>query len=96
MSAIQLPHHITPPALMEVIGLRTMPGQACSHVVGVLHKTSFCSCNVQSHHRPINDVLVRSSGASRGHCLSVTAVVDGQHPSKQKDEHGLYDVYVYM
>eukprot|EP00434_Breviolum_minutum_P004708 symbB.v1.2.004149.t1/scaffold235.1/size321457/8 len=32
----------------EVIGLRTMPGQACSHVVGVLHKTSFCSCNVQS------------------------------------------------
>jgi len=33
---------------MEVIGLRTMPGQACSHVVGVLHKTSFCSCNVQS------------------------------------------------
>eukprot|EP00434_Breviolum_minutum_P004711 symbB.v1.2.004151.t1/scaffold235.1/size321457/10 len=25
-----------------------MPGQARSHVVGVLHKTSFCSCNVQS------------------------------------------------
>eukprot|EP00434_Breviolum_minutum_P027196 symbB.v1.2.024055.t2/scaffold2246.1/size98716/4 len=34
--------------LHQVIGLRTMPGQACSHVVGVLHKTSFWSCNVQS------------------------------------------------
>ena len=49
MSAIPVasPHHSSPLA-MEVIGLRTMPGQACSHVVGVLHKPSFCSCNVQS------------------------------------------------
>ena len=76
MSAIPVasPHHSSPLA-MEVIGLRTMPGQACSHVVGVLHKPSFCSCNVQSNHRPINDVLVRSSGAGRGHWLSINAVV---------------------
>ena len=90
MSAIQLPHHITPPA-MEVIGLRTMPGQACSHVVGVLHKTSFCSCNMQSITG--QSMMFWFDQVVLVGVIGLVSVVDCWHPSKQKAEHGLNDIY---